>query len=112
MATAFKALLDLSDELEEAIGLADADHVDLDVDHDRSGFIWIGRIDRRAEGVSGAGRRAIERVLEIADEQGVEVRLACIEGGLVEYYESLGFSIDPLAQCRDDDFVIMAREPS
>lgn len=112
MATAVRDLLDLTDEIEEAIDMADGDHVDLDVDHDSSGFIWIGRIDRRAGSTPGAGRRAIERLLQIADEHHVEVRLACLEGGLVDYYGSMGFSVDQDAHCRDEDFVIMAREPS
>lgn len=112
MATAVRTLLDLTDEIEEAIDMADEDGVDLDADHDEAGFIWIGRIDRRADGLPGAGRRAIERLLQIADEHGIEVRLACLEGGLVDYYGSMDFSIDHDAPCRDEDFVTMTRDPS
>lgn len=113
MATAIRRVLDLSQELETAMDGADADCVDLDVSHDTGGFVWIGRIDRRAGSVPGAGRRAIERVLEIADEEGIDVRLACLEGDLVDYYGSIGFVVDHDAPpCRDEDFVVMVREAS
>lgn len=105
----------VDDEIATISDRADDFGVEIEVDLDSHGFIWIGQITRR-NGIAGSGRRVIEMVFEIADQVGYDVRLACLEwnGDLLAYYEGLGFEIDHDATAgrrEDDDHVVMVRSP-
>lgn len=107
--------LDIDACVRGIIDLAGRDGVDLTAEVAADGSIWIGRIDR-THGAPGSGRRSIERLFEIADEEEIDVRLACEEdaGDLVAYYESLGFEIDAAGTSDDrgrEGHVVMTRHP-
>lgn len=108
--------IDLDECVRGIIDLAAEEGVDLTAEVDADGSIWIGRIDR-THGASGSGRRSIERLFEAADDEGVDVRLACEEQAddLVAYYESLGFDIDTAGTSDErsrEGHVVMTRNPA
>jgi ribosomal protein S18 acetylase RimI-like enzyme len=79
------------------------------------GSVWISRIDRTT-GRPGSGRRVIELLSDLADEEEIDVSLACEADNLplVSYYESIGFVIDVEATRErggSDDHVVMTRRP-
>lgn len=105
----------VDDALRAIVDRAEEEGVDLTVDVDADGSIWIGRIDR-THGSPGSGRRTIERLLELADDEDVDVGLACEEDALdlVSYYESLGFEVDSAGTSDNraqDGHVVMTRSP-
>lgn len=87
--------------------------VEIDAEILPDGSVWISRIDRTT-GRPGSGRRIIDLLTDLTDEEEVDVSLACETDNLplVSYYESIGFRIDVEATDErggSDDHVVMTR---
>lgn len=57
--------------------------------------VWINWVEST---IKGAGYRALKRVVDLADDLDVVLRLSCDDDGtgrLIAYYERLGFHVDP-----------------
>lgn len=57
--------------------------------------VWINWVEST---IKGAGYRALKRMVDVADEHDIVLRLACDDDGsgrLIAYYERLGFHVDP-----------------
>ena len=102
----------MSDDLADVIDRADADGVHMDVSVEEDGSLWLGDLER-VGGSPGSGRRALDRLCELADENDAAVALAVHEEAapVIRMYEEAGFErIDDPARSRDAH-AVMRREP-
>lgn len=100
----------LSERIDAAVEAADAMGVGMVIEELEDGLV-LTEFVRADDAAPGTGRRALEAILEIADDHDLPVTLSVVafNNRLIAYYQEIGF--EPTEDSEDEDWQAMRREP-